>query len=121
MLDIFSPEAGRQAMAKLLEMSPRPTAVILASDILAIGAYAAIRRAGLEIPKDISLITLDDIDFAPYMDPPLTTVHIPAHEIGRLAGQYLAKLLNGESAKYQICLPTTLMLRSSAAEPCRDK
>ncbi len=116
MVDKFTPEAGRLAMTRLLEMSPRPTAMILAGDILAIGAYAAIRQAGLQIPRDISLVTLDDFDFAPHMDPPLTTVHIPTHEMGRLAGQYLAKLLNGESAKYQICLPTSLMLRGSAAE-----
>ncbi len=120
MVDDFTPEAGRLAMTRLLEISPRPTGVILAGDILAIGAYAAIRRAGLHIPQDISLVTLDDIDFAPHMDPPLTTVHIPTHEMGRMAGQYLAKLLNGEPAEYQICLPTSLMLRGSAAEPPKD-
>ena len=113
----FTPEAGRQGMTRLLETSPRPTAVILAGDILAFGAYAAVRQAGLQIPKDISLITMDDIDFAPHMDPPLTTVHLPTHEMGRLAGQYLAKVLNGEQDECRICLPTSLMPRGSAAEP----
>ena len=113
----FTPEAGRRAVSRLLEISPRPTALILAGDMLAVGAYAAIRQAGLSIPKDISLVTLDDIDFAPHMDPPLTTVHLPTHEMGRLAGQYLAQLLNGESGECRICLPTSLMPRGSAAEP----
>ncbi len=113
----FTPEAGRLAMTRLLEISPRPTAIILAGDILGVGAYAAVRQAGLRIPTDISLITLDDIDFAPHMDPPLTTVHLPTHEMGRLAGQYLAKVLNGEQDVCRICLPTSLMPRGSTAEP----
>lgn len=112
----FSPEAGRMSMTRLLETSPRPTAVILASDNLAIGAYAAVRQAGLQIPRDISLIALDNIDFAPHMDPPLTTVNLSRHEMGRMAGTYLARLLNGEQVDCRIILPTVLMPRGSTAE-----
>lgn len=113
----FTPESGRVAMTRLLSTHPRPTGVVLAGDILAVGAYAAARQFGLRIPEDISLVTMDNIDFAPHMHPPLTTVHIPTHEMGRLAGHYLAKLMKGERERYQVCLPTALMVRGSTAPP----
>ena len=116
----FSPESGRVAMTRLLSTSPRPTGVILAGDILAVGAYAAAQQFGLRIPEDISLVTMDNIDFAPHMNPPLTTVHIPTQDMGRLAGQYLARLLKGEREKYQVCLPTALMARGSTAPPPKE-
>lgn len=113
----FSPEGGRRAMARLLELRPRVTGVVLAGDILAIGAYTAVNKAGLSVPEDISMVAIDDTEFAPHMMPSLTTVHIPGHEIGHQAGVYLSQLLHDGDTKCQIYLPTALMVRESTAPP----
>lgn len=116
----FSPEGGRRGMARLLELRPRVTGVILTSDVLAIGAYIAVKKAGLSVPRDVSMVALDDTELAPHMDPALTTVHIPGYEIGRRAGIYLSQLAQGGAAQCQISLPTMLMVRESTAPPPVD-
>jgi len=75
---------GYQAMKKLLELTPPPTAVMVASDLMALGAMKAIQEAGLIVGKDISIVGFDDIREAAYANPPLTTVRQPMYKIGSL-------------------------------------
>lgn len=105
---------GKTAMARLLALHDPPTAVFAASDVLALGALAAINDRRLRVPQDISLAGFDDIDFAAYCDPPLTTIRVPAREMGRLAVRVLVEMIgdaDGKARRY--CLDTDLVVRRS--------
>jgi len=112
----YTPASGFEAMTALLNMSrrQRPTAVFVASDVVAIGAMLAITRAGLRIPRDIALVGFDDIPLAEYFDPPLTTIHLPAYGLGWAAGERLIRLIRGEGLD-QPCLlmDSELIIRAS--------
>jgi LacI family transcriptional regulator len=112
----FDAASGRRAMARLLEHREL-TAVFIASDVVAFGAMAAIREAGLRVPDDIAVVGFDDIPLAAYFDPPLTTVHLPAHDLGRAAGMALLDRINGRAVAARTVLPTALVVRSSTAPP----
>lgn len=86
-------EAGVHAI-DLLEHSPRPTAIFCYNDMTAIGVMSALRRAGIRVPADMSIVGFDDIPFAAYVDPPLTTLHQPKDEMGRAAMMMLLALLH---------------------------
>lgn len=117
----FTFEAGAEAMRRVLDLSPRPTAVFAYNDIQAIGAMRAALEAGLTIPGDLSIVGFDDIPVAAYMTPPLTTVSQPKHEMGRLAAELLVKMLAGPSPSgmNHIILKTELIVRASTAPPPR--
>jgi len=111
----FTPQSGYQAMESLLASKPLPDAVFVASDTVALGALQAIRHAGLRIPQDISLIGFDDIPLAGFLDPPLTTVHLPAYNLGwEAAEMLLQRLHNAEDYPPESrLLPTHLVERES--------
>ena len=110
----YDEESGYQQMKSLLESPLSFTAVFVASDTIALGAKAALRESGLNIPEDVALVGFDDLPFAQYMDPPLTTVHLPASEIARQASEMLIDLLEGgEPECKQIILDTHLVVRES--------
>ncbi|MCG2766898.1 MAG: substrate-binding domain-containing protein, partial [Anaerolineae bacterium] len=78
------------------------------------GAMEAIKAQGLAIPEDIAIVGFDDVRLARYVDPPLTTVHLPAYEQGRCAGDLLIRLINGDSVdQREIFLHTELVVRQS--------
>ncbi len=108
---------GNQAMQQLLCDPAPPSAVFAASDRLAIGGLAALREKGLKVPRDISLVGFDDLEFAAYCDPPLTTVRVPAKEMGTLAVKVLHEaIVSGNKKVKQYCLDTDLIIRASTAE-----
>lgn len=110
----FSPESGYEQMHSIHEDGARPRAVFVASDVVAIGAIAAIHEAGLRIPEDVALVGFDDVPLSRYLDPPLTTVHLPAREMSRLACSMLMQLIAGEApAEGQVLLKTDLVIRKS--------
>lgn len=110
---------GFQAMRTLLELpeAERPTAVIAFNDIIAVGAMHAIHSCGLRVPKDISIIGVDDIALAGHSYPPLTTINQPKYHMGKLAVQTLRRM-NAEhismSNSYTL-LETPLIVRESTA------
>jgi len=108
-------EGGAVAMTRLLDSGkPRPTAVLAGNDVLAIGAMHAIRAKGLRIPGDVAVIGFDDFEFAHYVDPPLSTVRLPAYDMGRRAAEVLIDHLQGKAAdERRIVLSTELILRQS--------
>ncbi len=111
-------ENGRLAMHAFLALPEPPTAVFFTGDMPAVGALTACREAGLRVPEDMSIAGFDDIDFAAHAYPPLTTVHVPAREIGVVAGRDLLERLNSKSAvPFQHTLPTPLVIRESCAPP----
>ena len=112
----FTPASGYSAMTDLLSGSPHPSAVFVASDVVAMGAMQAIKRAGLSIPHDISVVGFDDVPLAEYYDPPLTTTRLPAYELGWVASQELTRLMQGKSPESNVfMLETELVVRESAS------
>ena len=120
----FDPESGYQRMQDLLETEytqKEPfTAAFVASDVVAFGAKAAIREHRLKIPEDIALVGFDDVPFSRYSEPPLTTVRLPAHDLGWTTGNQLIRLVMGEKIdKSRILLDTELIIRKSCgAQRC---
>lgn len=78
-------EDGYQAAVRLLELTPRPTALLVINDWLAIGALRAVHQRGLRVPQDISIASFDDTEMAAYLNPPLTSVRSNGNELGRQA------------------------------------
>lgn len=111
----FDPESGYERMKMLLESGEKFTAVFIASDNVAIGAKAALREANLHIPDDISLVGFDDIPWAKYSDPPLTTIQLPAEALAQSACTLLLDMIQGNEARENnhIILETELIVRQS--------
>ena len=110
----FDPQSGYDRMKSLLESGRKFTAVFVASDNVAMGVKAALRETGLRIPEDISLVGFDDIPWAQYADPPLTTVHLQAEQLARTACLVLMDLLQGvEPEIKQQIIGTQLVVRKS--------
>ena len=114
----FSIESGLDEAGALLDAAPTPTALFCFSDEMAMGALEAIRRRGLKCPRDVSLVGFDDIRFAPYLDPPLTTVSQPMDQIGHEVVRLLLDILSGRAEALQhVTLPHRLVVRGSTAAP----
>lgn len=103
---------GGDQVAQFLMRSPRPTAVVCYNDMTAIGALRALKDRGLGVPQDMSLVGFDDIEFASYVDPPLTTIHQPKDEMGRLAMWMLLDLLSGKTVE-NVIVTGKLVVRAS--------
>ncbi|WP_448004295.1 LacI family DNA-binding transcriptional regulator [Agromyces bauzanensis] len=108
-------DAGASAMDDLLERpGPRPTAVVAANDLVALGAIRSLRSHGLRCPEDVSVVGYNDMPFAADFWPALTTVHVPLREIGVHGARML---LDGIEAGHQepatVTLPVTLVVRGS--------
>jgi LacI family transcriptional regulator, galactose operon repressor len=111
----YTPASGYEAMNEILTDSSLPTAVFVASDVVALGAMQAIKRKGLRIPEDIALVGFDDIPLAEYYDPPLTTLRLPAYGLGWAAGERLVRLINAEGLDLEgVLLESELITRESS-------
>jgi len=112
----YSLEAGQAATARLL--ASRVTAVICASDPLALGAIRAVRRAGKNVPEDVSVVGFDDSALMNSIDPPLTTVRQPIEPMGRMVIELLVGQLSGTAAPPEEYLfEPELVVRGSTAPP----
>lgn len=111
-------EGGYQATRELLALKPRPTALFSFNNMVAVGALRALREAGVSIPRDISLITFDDMDLFPFVDPPITAIAQPSYQIGAEAARALIGMLAGDSfVPREVVLPTEFRQRASCAPP----
>ena len=118
-VDQNDPVGGAEATARLLALDEPPTAIQCFTDRMAMGAYRAIRHAGLSVPDDISVIGFDNQDqIAPWLDPPLTTMQLPHEAMGRWAVEHLLRVLSGEaSGPRQQRMECPLVVRDSVAPP----
>ncbi len=105
------PERGLEGGRLALAAEPRPTALIAATDQLALGALEAAGEAGLRVPDEVSVIGFDDIPGAAWSRPALTTVRPPLLEKGEVAG----RLLSGGAEGREVILPVELVVRGSTA------
>lgn len=92
----MNPETGYKAMKEILTKQEWPTAVFCFSDYVAMGAMKAIEEKKYQIPKDIAVVGYDDIEFAPYLKVPLTTVKNPQYSIGAEAAKLLIRIIEDD-------------------------
>lgn len=115
----FSMASGAAAMTQLMALSHPPTAVFCGNDEMAYGAIREAGKLGLSVPGDVSVVGFDDQNLAAFYNPPLTTVNIPRHELGRRAAQELIDQLAGRDVAREVVLPTRLVVRESTAPPAQ--
>ena len=114
----FSIESGIAAGEQLLSGAKPPTGIFCFNDEMAIGVLHAARQHGLRVPDDVSVIGFDDIRFAQYSDPPLTTVRQPMRELGEATVRLLLNILRGNvKDAVSVTLPHALIIRGSTAPP----
>jgi LacI family transcriptional regulator len=111
----FTEASGYEAVAKLLKLVPRPTAVFACNDSMAIGAISALRDQEIHMPDEIAVAGFDDVPVASYLTPTLTSVQVGINNLGVRAIETLLHAVLNKNAhkKRQIVLPTTLSLRES--------
>jgi LacI family transcriptional regulator len=112
----FTRDGGYQAAGELLARRPAVTCLFAVTDIMAVGALAAVRDHGLSVPGDLSLAGFDDIPIVSDLTPPLTTVALPLHELGRRAVDMALRPGGGPGDRIDR-LPARVILRASTASP----
>jgi len=111
----FHAPSGYSAAMQLLQQTPRPTAIFVCNDMMAIGAMRAAAQLGLRVPENIAIVGFDDIQLASYTTPSLTTIAQPKQEIGQLAVKLLFERMSDPSLppRHNI-LSTQLIIRESS-------
>lgn len=108
---------GREGMRAILAEPMWPTAVVCTNDYLASGALIEAKASGLAVPRDVSVTGFDDLELAQHMDPPLTTMHVPAAEMGETVANYVIRLLESGEAELPPPIAASLVVRASTAPP----
>jgi len=112
----FDRASGYTAAIRLLRLLPRPTAIFVANDLMALGALAAVREFDLKCPDDVSIVSFDGLDITEFSDPALTAVYQPGYQLGQAAARLLLRRINGFSGPARrIVLATELKIRNSVA------
>jgi LacI family transcriptional regulator len=114
----FDKQGGYLKTLMLLKLIPRPTAIFAGNDMIALGALLAIREAGLNCPKDVSLMGFDDLDLAVTTNPSLSSVSQSGYQLGTTAARILIDRIQGDTSPAKhVVLETSLNLRDSVAAP----
>ena len=94
-----------------------PTAFFAENDVLAVGAMRALNEHGIRVPEDVSIIGFDDLSLGAFSNPPLTTVHVPKHEVGEIAVRRLVgNIRNPKSYTCKTAVSTYFVERQSVRE-----
>lgn len=114
---LFTLEGGQAAAAALIERGC--TAVVCASDMMALGVVRAARQHGLEVPRDVSVVGFDDSPLIAFTDPPLTTIRQPVQSMGQAAVRALLEEIGGTPAPHSefVFLPELVVRGSTASAP----
>jgi LacI family xylobiose transport system transcriptional regulator len=114
----FAFDEGFAHGTALLRVAQPPTGIVCGDDLQAMGVYEAARQAGLRIPADLSVVGFDDIEYARWSGPPLTTVRQPLADMGAVAAELALTLADGrQPAHTRVELATSLVVRGSTAPP----
>ena len=113
----ISVAAGMRAFESLPSGRQKPTGLLAMSDMAAIGVLNAAQASGVRVPVDLSVVGFDDLPLSAWTNPPLTTVHQPIVEKGRIAARLLIERMNGKGVDGPAPLKTSLVVRNSTAEP----
>ena len=119
--DNDGPAAGTLGMDQLMSQSgPKVTAIVCATDYVALGALGAANRWGIAVPRDLSVVGFDDYFWTAFYTPPLTTVSHQGWELGRAAARMVIDRLNSpEITPKRLILPTRLVVRGTTAPPSK--
>jgi LacI family transcriptional regulator len=113
----FSSAGGYRATSELLALDVRPTAIVAASDLMALAALQAIRDAGLEPGRDVAVVGFDDLEAAALSHPPLTTIRQDREKLGTLAAERALELIeHPDTRPPDTILPVELVVRASTQE-----
>jgi LacI family transcriptional regulator len=113
-------EEGRRLMRGLLDSRIRPTAVFAPSDVMAVGALDALATVGLRCPEDVSVVGYNDVRMARFVSPPLTTIELPAEQLGAEAARLALRAIENPAApRRTVVLPARLIVRRSTG-PAND-
>lgn len=107
------PDEADAAVDEVLAATPRPTAIICFNDMAAVGVLRGLRRHGLAVPEDVSLVGYDDVVFASQLSPALTTVRQPTHQLGRAAAELLLAEAEPGHRHQEIRFTPELVVRAS--------
>ncbi len=113
----YSISDGRKGCALLLSRRPKPTAIICGNDVLATGALLECAERRVAVPDELSIVGFDNNEFAMHSNPPLTTIEVPAEDMGSNAAAYLLAKLKGDEVTMHHCVDVQLILRKSTAPP----
>lgn len=108
----FDKESGEVGMDTLLKLKKRPTAIFAANNFIGLGALLSIKKHGMNVPLDISLLEFDETDLSRYGDPAITSVNQNAKELGEKASENILKLIAGEKSE-KVVIPVKMMERNS--------
>ncbi len=109
-----TPDSGYHAMKKILSLTERPSAVFIASDTVALGSLNALYQANVKVPEEMAIVGFDDIALSKHLSPPLSTIQIPAYELGWNAAKLLIKWMEDQEIPQEDCLlETNLVIRES--------
>jgi LacI family transcriptional regulator len=112
----FSSASGYRETCALLALAERPTAIVAASDLMALAAMQAIRDAGLQPGRDVAVVGFDDLEAAALAHPPLTTIRQDRQELGTLAASRAIELIEDPDVTPQATvLPVELVVRGSSS------
>jgi len=112
----FTLDSGQHTALQFCQMAERPTAIFSMSDDMAIGAMQTLKAQGVRIPEDMSITGFDDMTYARYCDPGLTTMSQPTELMGNLAMEMLLDIIEGNPVQQDVrILPTELIIRGSTA------
>lgn len=113
----YSLDASAGAAQHLMALSPRPTAIVCGNDVQAAGAILGIRRAGISVPGEVSVVGFDDIDLASAVEPAITTVRVPHRRMGRAAARLLLRMIGSVDVTESVEFDTEIVERASLAAP----
>lgn len=113
----YSLAAGREALGQCMALTDKPTAVLCGNDVLAIGALFGAQAQGISVPATLSITGYDNLPIASQVVPALTTVDVPAKQMGQLAAEYLISRIDGVETPERIELPAEVVLRGTTAPP----
>lgn len=108
---------ARQAARTLLTLMKHPTAVICGNDVLAYGVLLEAERRGMNVPRDLSVMGFDDLEWSRHLRPSLTTMHLPTDEVWTRAGTFLVRHLAGQSTTLHHEVDASLVVRESTGRP----
>lgn len=111
----FNLEGGRLGLLKLMKARYRPTAIFCGNDLLAVGALLEAQRMGIQVPQELSICGIDNLEIAQAINPGLTTVSLPTQDLGRMAAQHVLSAIAGDAIAAQSLLPFELVIRGSTA------
>lgn len=115
--DLSSPALGYPVVQQLLDRRCKFTALVSFNDMAAIGAIRALRDANLSVPDDVSVVGFDDILFADFCIPRLTTIRQPLHAMGETAARLLIRRVQGHKVRSEVAVSPELIVRETTAPP----